>query len=291
MVAPPLEFHADIQGMHIAGLHWNQGAGSALGPVLALHGWLDNAASFAQLVPLLGDREVLAIDMPGHGFSSHRPPPGNYNIWDDLLDILALADHLSWPQFHLLAHSRGALISVLLAATMPERVHSLVLLDALWPLPVGPEEAPDILRRYLLDQRGIAHKKEPHYDSVEQAVETRREVSRLDAEAAALIVLRGLRENAEGGFSWRSDPRLTLGSAFKLSEAHNLAFLGAVRAPLLVLLAKQGFGGFQGVSEILARVEGVETRLFDAPHHLHMGQSAAPVAAAIRQFYAEMAMP
>ena len=42
-------------------------------PILALHGWLDNAASFARLAPLLKEYYVISIDFPGHGKSDHYP--------------------------------------------------------------------------------------------------------------------------------------------------------------------------------------------------------------------------
>ena len=41
-------------------------------PVLALHGWLDNAASFIPMAPYLAEHNLVAIDMLGHGGSTHR---------------------------------------------------------------------------------------------------------------------------------------------------------------------------------------------------------------------------
>jgi pimeloyl-ACP methyl ester carboxylesterase len=47
-------------------------------PVIALHGWLDNANSFARLAPKLEGLRILALDMAGHGHSDHRPPGSAY---------------------------------------------------------------------------------------------------------------------------------------------------------------------------------------------------------------------
>ena len=47
----------------LRGLRWGRPGNT---PILALHGWLDNAASFSRLAPLLLDVDVVAIDLPGH---------------------------------------------------------------------------------------------------------------------------------------------------------------------------------------------------------------------------------
>lgn len=41
---------------------------------IAIHGWMDCAGSFDRLIPMLDDRfYIVAIDLPGHGFSTHLP--------------------------------------------------------------------------------------------------------------------------------------------------------------------------------------------------------------------------
>ena len=63
----------------LTGLRW--GSASDL-PVLALHGWLDNASSFAPLASHLSGFQLLALDLPGHGHSQHRPPGMRYHLLD-----------------------------------------------------------------------------------------------------------------------------------------------------------------------------------------------------------------
>jgi pimeloyl-ACP methyl ester carboxylesterase len=41
---------------------------------IAMHGYMDNAGTWDRLIPLLPDQfYIVAIDLPGHGFSSHVP--------------------------------------------------------------------------------------------------------------------------------------------------------------------------------------------------------------------------
>src|SRR5690606_9948889 len=176
-------------------------------PVLALHGWLDNAASFDRLAPLLRGADVVALDLAGHGHSYHRTPQAAYNIWEDLPDILRAADRLGWQRFHVVGHSRGAMIGGLLTAAMPERVLSTTLLDGVLPEPVPISQTFAQLASFLREHLAAADKPRVRYASFARALEVRARVSDMQPETARPIVERGLKQVGDG-WEWRADPRL-----------------------------------------------------------------------------------
>jgi len=133
-----------------AGLHWRTENAPR---VLCLHGWLDNAASFIPLAPLLDKLEVFALDFPGHGNSEHRHMTARYHFIDYLWDVDAVLNALQWEDCHLLGHSLGAAVSSVYCAGAPERVRSAVLLDTLGPISVSAQSSADRLRRSLHKNR------------------------------------------------------------------------------------------------------------------------------------------
>ena len=70
-------------------------------PVLALHGWLDNAASFARLAPRLAGLRIVALDFAGHGHSEHRPAGAGYALWDYAYDVLQVAEQFGCGKAYL----------------------------------------------------------------------------------------------------------------------------------------------------------------------------------------------
>ena len=98
-----------IDDLTIRGLSWGD---PKLPTILALHGWLDNAASFSEIAPLLSDYNVVAIDLPGHGESDNRSLNSSYQIWDDLPQLLKLIEIITDSQIILMGHSRLSLIHI-----------------------------------------------------------------------------------------------------------------------------------------------------------------------------------
>ncbi|XP_055634262.1 probable serine hydrolase [Toxorhynchites rutilus septentrionalis] len=104
-------------------------------PVLAFHGWQDNAGTFDRLCPLLPEHiSILAIDLPGHGKSSHYPKGMHYYIfWDGISLIRRIVKYFGWSKITLMGHSLGGALSFMYAAAFPDQVEGFVCIDIAGP--------------------------------------------------------------------------------------------------------------------------------------------------------------
>ena len=276
----PLALSWEVNGLQLAGLSWGSPDGR---PLLALHGWLDNAASFSVIAPLLEQHHVVAVDLTGHGLSANRSADAGYQIWDDLPELLGVLEALGWDQFSLVGHSRGAIISTLLASAIPERVERLVLLDGVVPRPVDEEQFPAQMRSFLDEKRHWSRSRNRIYPSLEAALASR-ERSSLPAAAARALVERNLRP-CEGGYTWTTDLRLRGASAVKLTQGQVHAVLGALSMPTLLLLAQEGYGGHPELAQQASRyIRELDIVQVSGGHHFHMEPGAAIVAQTINEF-------
>lgn len=269
-------------GLTLRGLEWPDDATAP--PRLALHGWLDNAASFQPLLEHLGGH-CLALDFAGHGHSDHRPAGTVNHLLDNVRDVLTVLDERGWQQVDLIGHSMGAGIACLFAAACPERVRRLVLIEGLGPLSTEPEQAATTLRQSLDDMNGLAGKSKPVYPSQDKAIAARtRGFGGLTSDCAALLCQRGLKA-VEGGWTWRADSRLRTTSMLRLSEEQVEGFIRAVQAPVCLILAEQGMGGTGRFDTRLSWLN--QPRIVSLPgrHHLHM-EAPQPVADTIDDFLA-----
>ncbi|MDP1699184.1 MAG: alpha/beta hydrolase [Xanthomonadaceae bacterium] len=254
--------------------------------VLAVHGWLDNAASFVPLLAHLGDFDVLAIDLPGHGHSFHRPPGASYGLPEYLDDLLNALDAIGWARCHLLGHSLGGAISSMLACAAPERVEKLALIEALGPLAGAPGSAAERLRQAVSERRALRSKQLRTFPDIFTAVRARVQANGLSEHAARLLVERGIAP-VEGGFLWCSDPRLTTTTALRADESTVREWIAGIAAPTLVIAAEQAPPYFDAAlrqARIACLRDGRSLQL-PGGHHLHM-ETPEPVAVAIARFFA-----
>lgn len=255
-------------------------------PVIALHGWLDNAATFSRLAPRLEGLRIVALDLPGHGHSEHRPAGAAYNIWDYAHDVLQVAEQFGWQRFSLLGHSMGAIVSVLLAGALPQRIERLALIDGVIPYTGEADSAPKKLGAALEALLAVDEKRKPVYANFVQAVEARMKgVGAVSREAAELLAQRGLMP-VPGGYTWRTDARLMLPSAMRLTRAHALAFVAQVACPTTLVLAEQGL---MNEPELVKLIDGFpfDVQRLPGGHHLHLDDEAGAeaVAAVFNAFF------
>jgi len=246
-------------------------------PLLALHGWLDNSASFAAIAPQLATEfYVVAIDLPGHGLSEHLPAGTYYNLAAYTEWVLAAAQALGWSHFGLLGHSLGGGIASLAAAAAPQYVTGLWLIEALGPLSDSNHDTLPRFRRALQDR--VRNPRQRVFPYPDAALAARVTASGLATDYARAIVHRGLRQLAEG-YIWSTDPRLTLASPTRLSETQILALLAGIEAPTRLLLAtpETPYLPMAMMRTRAAQVRDIQISTLTGGHHLHIEQPAAVI--------------
>ena len=252
--------------------------------VLALHGWLDNAASFVPLAAQLQQLDLVALDMPGHGASAHLPAGADYSLAGTVHVLLDAADALGWDRFAVLGHSMGAAIGSILAAAAPARVARFVAIEALGALADAEDHTAVRLREAVAARRALAGKRLRVFPDIDSAVRARMQANALSEPVARLLVERGV-VTVEGGYSWSTDPRLTISTAVRMTEAQVRDLLKHVECPVRAIYADPPQPYFP---EPLRRDRAAllprgELLVLAGGHHLHMEQ-AAEVAAAIGDF-------
>lgn len=255
--------------------------------MLALHGWLDNAASFLPLFEHLREPlRIVALDLVGHGLSDHRSPDATYPFMEFVPDVFRAADALGWDRFGLLGHSLGAAVASMAAGTFPQRIDGLFLIEGLGPLTAAPEEAPDRMATHLAARSRLKSKSPPVYKTEAEALAARAEAGDFTRPDSILPVVRRGLKPAAGGLTWASDPRLKLPTAIRLTPEQAMAFLGRIACKTAVIKAENGLATAHGAhfEAFAAQVKGLRVHPMPGGHHLHM-DTPEPVARAIDEFF------
>lgn len=278
------EQHFNVNGLKMHTKMWGPEDGQ---PVIALHGWLDNAASFDLLAKQLPDLRICAVDLIGHGKSDHRPGWGHYYFNEYVFDILELANCLGWTRFNLMGHSMGAHISVMTAGIEPQLINKLMLLEGFGaPSMVTPDALPILMQTSFRKTVGLRQKSPPLYPSLDAAVQARiNGFFKISASAARLLCERGTRP-LENGLMFSTDPRLRFISSSAAGHEEFCAFVKAIEAPSCLILAEDGVP--RDEVELQKRISlhrNLRVEHLPGGHHLHMEEQASDVARIIADFF------
>ena len=277
-------------GVKLAGKRWKSKWKSSNNDelrILALHGWLDNSNSFDTLSHSLIEKiadivaiDFVAIDLPGHGHSSHKSLDSPMSVLADYCYYVhETARHLEWkPEaMTIIGHSMGASIALMFAAAFP--VGRLVMLDSLGPQTKEAESISQGIKKHV-EKRSNGEMAHSVYQSFEEAVEARcispamypgnQYISEV---AARKLVERGSTIREDGKIQFRHDTRCYWPSILYLSEIQLKQLYKDVadqRTSTCVLTAKDGMPFSPDmVSRITNQLKPDSYLSLPGSHHFH----------------------
>ncbi len=243
------ELKVSVPWGHIAAKVW----GSLQGPpVLCLHGWLDKANSFDRLLPLLPQTfHYVAMDLGGHGLSSHHPLGFQYYKQDYVNEVRRVAAALRWKRFSVLGHSFGGIIGGMFSYIFPEMVDKLILLDAI-PFFLDSKELSNLLtyKRQAIEHVLYTEAQQlkpsqvlPPEEMLKSFLKNNFQVGK---ECGKLLLERGTTKVGQGVMLNR-DRRLGLPeNTFDfLSPEQAVHFCQKIQAQMLIIKAKGGYSYFK----------------------------------------------
>ena len=245
--------------------------------ILALHGWLDNAVSFQPVAEYITDYYILALDITGHGLSSHRSDGAHYHLIDFAYDLHELVDSQGWQPFILMGHSMGGIISTIYASCFPEYVSKLISIESFGPMTKDTQSSPIQLRDSILSRLKTQQSEAKHPSSIQRTIEARAKIGDIKLESARLLITRNIREENKQ-LLFNTDRRLRTFSSLRMTEPQAEAFMRNIQCPTLVITGDKGYESMRTtVQKRLDWVENLTTAECEGHHHLHM-DNPQPVA-------------
>ncbi len=280
----PRDLTITTERLEIASIEWGNPEGE---PVIAIHGWMDNAASFTRLAQTMNLSAIrfIAIDLPGHGLSEHRGAGQIYHLMEYVVDVINIIKALNLQSVSLLGHSLGGIIAMFTAVAVPTKVKQLVMLDSLGPMADKEDDAAEQLKKAIskicLSERRLS----ACYRTIDEAVDARLSgFTKLNRDAATLLVERNL-ASTEDGFVWRSDARLRDPSLVRLSEAQVQGLMKHVKCPVSLVVGDEGYISLDTAKNPrLGCIAAIEIHQVRGRHHFHLDGDVEETANIINRF-------
>ena len=188
----PEIFEVPVEGARIACRGWNLAA-SDLPGIMLVHGFRAHARWWDHLAPTLAANHcVVALDLSGMGDSDRRPA---YTRAQHGREIMAVAAHCGFDPVTIIAHSFGAMGSMIAARQFPDRVRRLIVIDSAMPTAEdGDHQIPTPPQRF--------------YDSREAAIARFRLIPPGEWPQPSILayIARHSVMQTDAGWTWKFDP-------------------------------------------------------------------------------------
>jgi pimeloyl-ACP methyl ester carboxylesterase len=141
----------------------------------------------------------------------------------------------------LVGHSFGGMIAPAFAGCFPERVSRLVVLDGAF-LPTAPSAIDERMAEWVAQLDRVSQSQARRFRTVEAAAERMSAHNqRLTSEQALHLARHAVRPNADGTYSWKSDPYQRVRAPYRLSGDDYVALWSRITCPILLLCGSESF--------------------------------------------------
>ncbi|XP_054011901.1 probable serine hydrolase [Hylaeus anthracinus] len=203
------EVEIKVPGWQIKGKLWGP---EDKQPILALHGWQDNAGSFDALAPILSENTpILTIDLPGHGLSSWLPTGMMYDNIMYILLIKRIQNYFGWDKIKIMGHSFGGFLSFYYASLLPKDMEYVILLDVpLLSIPISRTKynkyfSENISKFIEMDE----FTSKPKYTETEIITRLMAGMKNsLNEASCRMLMKRGATKEENGTYTFNRDPRI-----------------------------------------------------------------------------------
>lgn len=260
----PEVFCVEVEGARIACRGWNLAA-THLPALILVHGFRAHAQWWDHIAPaLVQTHRVVALSLSGMGDSDRREAYSRALYGREIMGVAAAC---GWDRVTLVAHSFGCLCAISAAATAPEVVDRLVIIDAGLPVPGARAfQIPEIGGRSYATQQDAAD----HFRFIPAGSAPHRAIQ-------GYIGWHSVREEA-GEWGWKFDPRLPT----SLNAETNWTQLPVLSQPVDIILGDLTSimtDARIGVAQQLSARVSAPIRIALSDHHVMAEQPIALIAA------------
>ncbi|KAF5272136.1 hypothetical protein FQA39_LY01218 [Lamprigera yunnana] len=253
-------------------------------PVLLLHGWQDNCGTFDRLVPRLNPNHgYLAIDLPGHGLSSHLPLGVSYCWTNWVVTVRRIVKHFKWNKMSILGHSVGGATGYFYEMLFPNHLDFLITIDALKPLTnthpfTSISDRIEKLIKY--DKILSLHQEGPTYtmDELKNLLH-RSSYQSIHLDACEYILKRNVKESTvtPNKYYFVRDPRVKLLPLLNTKHKQIIENTDKFLCPTLYFVSKQVNSFYAPLTDsreilrVLRKTKkNLEVHDIDGTHHVHL---------------------
>jgi esterase len=241
-------------------LYAREFGGDASPPIVLLHGLLGSSRNWVSAGRLLAEhRRVIALDLRNHGESPHSEGMDYPSL---ARDVVAWIDVMQVPAVHLVGHSMGGKVAMLLACEYPELVRSLTIVD------IADKAYPPHLEDAFCAMRAIDPGNFHRLLEAEQAM-----IPYGLEESLRRFLVTNLRRNPQGTFDWQIHLE-AIHRALPELAARSIQFHHRYEGPVQLIRGEQSDfveprdvesmkGPFPSITEVYIR---------DAGHNVHIDQ-------------------